>query len=338
MCVELTVPGFVDLQVNGFMGIDFSSPDLTEESFLRACQALLQKGTAAFLPTIITSPLEVYERNLPVMASVIALPEFQGRLLGLHLEGPFISPQPGAVGAHNPAWVRPPDLNLLRQLNRWAGHSIRLVTLAAELEGADRLARLAVEQGMLVSLGHTLFSPTDLDRLSQAGAAALTHLGNGLPQMLPKFANPLWAGLADDRYTAMLIGDGHHIPDGVLRAMVRAKGIARTILVSDAAPVAGLPPGRYFTLGNDTILEESGRLHNPSKGCLVGSSATLLQCMSHLASLGFLSLEDMLAIGFYNPLRLIGVNPELIPHPDNKLYFDEKLRKFYIKSEEPDDS
>ncbi len=94
----LDIPGFVDLQVNGFVGVDFSSPDLTEESFVHACRALLQRGTAAFLPTIITSPLEVYARNLPILARGIALPEFQGRLPGIHLEGPFISPSAGRGG------------------------------------------------------------------------------------------------------------------------------------------------------------------------------------------------------------------------------------------------
>ena len=324
----LDIPGFVDLQVNGFVGVDFSSPDLTEESFVHACRALLQRGTAAFLPTIITSTLEVYARNLPILARGLALPEFQGRLPGIHLEGPFISPQPGAVGAHNPAWVRPPDLDLLQQLYQWSAGSLRLVTLAAELPGAEVLARWAAGQGLVVSVGHTLASAEDLDRLTQAGARTLTHLGNGLPHVLPKFANPLLAGLADDRYTAMLIADGHHLPAGVLRVMLRAKGISRALVVSDAAPVAGLPPGRYFTLGNEAILEESGRLHNPVKGVLVGSSATLLQCLNHLASLGFLSLEELLVLGFYNPLRLLGLDPAQLPPSKGRLYFDEDQRQF----------
>jgi N-acetylglucosamine-6-phosphate deacetylase len=328
----LDIPGFVDLQVNGFVGVDFSSPDLTAESFAHACRELLSRGTAAFLPTLITSPLEVYARNLPILAHRISLPEFQGRLPGIHLEGPFLSPQPGAVGAHNPAWVRPPDLDLLQQLHGWSGGSIRLVTLAAELPGAETLARWAAGQGLVVSIGHTLAGPEDLERMSQAGARALTHLGNGLPHLLPKFANPLMAGLADDRYTAMLIGDGHHLPAGVLRVMLRAKGMERALIVSDAAPVAGLPPGRYVTLGNEVILEESGRLHNPAKGVLVGSSATLLQCMNYLASLGFLSLEELLTLGFYNPLRLLGLSPAQLPPSKTRLYFDEELRQFRISA------
>jgi N-acetylglucosamine-6-phosphate deacetylase len=328
--VELGIPGFVDLQVNGFVGVDFSSPDLTEESFGHACRELLSRGTAAFLPTIITSPLEVYARNLPILARGMDLPEFQGRLLGLHLEGPFISSQPGAVGAHNPAWVRPPDLELLQRLYQWSERSIRLVTLAAELPGAETLVRWAAGQAMVVSIGHTLASAEDLRRLTKAGALALTHLGNGLPHLLHKFSNPLMAGLADERYTAMLIGDGHHIPAGVLKVMLRAKGVPQSIIVSDAAPVAGLPPGGYFTLGNEAVLEESGRLYNPAKGVLVGSSATLLKCMNHLASLDFLTLEDLLDLGFYNPLHLLGLDPAQLPSIESRLSFDEERHQFMI--------
>ena len=327
MHIELPVPGFVDLQVNGYLGVDFSSPSLSEEACLHACRELLRSGTAAFLPTIITSPLEVYRRNLPLLAGVIHRSEFQGHLLGIHLEGPFLSAQPGAVGAHNPAWVRATDVGLLYQLNEWARGTIRLVTLAAELEGAEQTARAAIEQGMVVSVGHTLATPGDLERLAKAGATALTHLGNGLPQCLPKFANPIWAGLADDRYTAMLIGDGHHLPHEALKVMIRAKGVERTVIVSDAAPVAGLPPGRYHTLGNDAVLEPSGRLHNPEKACLVGSSLTLCQCMNYMASLGLWSLEELLAIGFTNPLRLLGLDPVDLPTGPN-LSYDTDGRRF----------
>ena len=323
----LPIPGFVDLQVNGYLGVDFSSPDLTEESFAHACECLFQAGTAAFLPTVITSPLEIYERNLPILASVMARDEFKGRLPGIHLEGPFISPEPGAVGAHHPEWVREPDVHTFQQINAWARHTIRFLTLAAERQGAEELARYAAGQGIVVSSGHSLATPADLERLSQAGATALTHLGNGLPHLLHKFNNPLWAGLADDRYTAMLIGDGHHIPNGVLKSMIRAKGISRTIIVSDAAPIAGLPPGRYTTLGNEVVLEESGLLHNPQKGFLVGSSATIFVCMNHLASLDIFSLDELLDLGFFNPLHLIGISPSTIPY-GKSLQFSVSVNRF----------
>jgi N-acetylglucosamine-6-phosphate deacetylase len=328
MNIQLPIPGFVDLQVNGYLGVDFSSADLTIDSFTMACRALLGQGTAAFLPTLITSPVDIYARNLPLIASALTLPEFRGRLLGIHLEGPFISPQPGAVGAHNPAWVRAPDLELLQSLDTWANGSVRMLTLAAELEGAEALAAWAAGRGKLVSIGHTLASSADLERLYGAGARSLTHLGNGLPKLLPKFANPLWAGLADDRYTATLIADGHHIPDGILRAMIRLKGVERTVIVSDAAPISGMPPGSYVTLGNNVILEESGRLVNPTTGGLVGSSYSLLKCMNHLAGLGFFTLEELLQVGFHNPLCLLGVQPEEIAASGRSLVFDEERHIF----------
>ncbi len=301
---------FVDLQVNGFLGVDFSSPELTEADFIRACRALLAEGTAAFLPTMITSPLEVYERNLPLMARamdrLMAREEFAGRLLGFHIEGPFISREPGAVGAHNPAYVREPDIAMFEKLFDWAQGRVRLLTVAAELPGVEDLVRFAVARGVAVSIGHSLFDTADLDRMAEAGATALTHLGNGLPNMLPRHPNPLWVGLAHDAYMAMVIADGHHLPPEVLKTAVRVKGPDKLIVVSDASPVAGLPPGRYHMLDNDAILESSGRFYNPEKQCLVGSSATMAQCMAHLAGLGELSEAELVKVGHVNPLALIG--------------------------------
>ena len=152
---------------------------------------------------------------------------------------PASSPAAGRSSAESP-----PDPALCDRLQDWAAGKIRLLTLAAELEGAERLAAHAAARGVVVSIGHTLASAQDLERLHACGAAALTHLGNGLPHLLPKFANPLWAGLADERYTAMFIADGHHIPGGVLKAMLRAKGLEHSAIGSDASPLAGMPPGR----------------------------------------------------------------------------------------------
>lgn len=326
MKTRYSIPGFIDLQVNGYLGVDFSNPEVSEAEIMRACRAMLAAGTAAFLPTLITSPLESYQRSLARIAGVMARAEFQGRLLGIHLEGPFISHVKGAVGAHNPDWTRLPDPSLFDRLQNWAAGRIRLLTLAPELEGADQLARRAAAQGVVVSLGHTLASADDLERLRLSGARALTHLGNGLPMQLPKFANPLWAGLAAEGYTATMIADGHHIPPGILRAMIRAKGVERTVIVSDAAPVAGLPPGEYSTMGNRAVLEPSGRLHNPEQGHLVGSSYTLLECMNVLAGLGF-SPAELIALGVDNPLKLLGMGREDLAQ-GGTVVFDAASRRF----------
>ena len=317
------IPGFVDLQVNGFLGVDFSDPNLTEADFVRACRELLGRGTAAFLPTVITSPTQAYEHNLPLITDALGRPEFAGRLPGIHMEGPFVSPEPGAVGAHNPEWAQPPSTGFFDKLYELPGGKISLLTLAADLPGAAELTRHAVGRGVRVSLGHQLAAEADLERLAQAGATALTHLGNALPNMIHRHLNPIWAGLAADDLTAMLIADGHHLPPALLKTAIRTKGVDKVIVVSDASPLAGMQPGRYTTMANEVVLEESGLLHNPAKGCMVGSSATMLQCMNHLASLNILTENDLLRVGYYNPLRLIGVDPASIP-AGRSLRFDNR--------------
>lgn len=305
----MNIPGFVDLHVNGFKGTDFSSPDLTEERFVFASKELIRRGTVAFLPTIITSSLQTYEKNLRLISRSMNHPDLQRHLLGIHLEGPFISPEDGARGAHNKKWVLKPDLNVLDLLFKWSDGKIKLLTIAAEMEGSEEVCMHASRLGITVSLGHQLAGEADLDRLVACGARSLTHLGNGLPAMLPRHVNPLWAGVAHDALTAMIIADGHHLPPSVLKTIIRTKGISRIIAVSDASPVSGLPPGRYNTLGNDVVLEESGLLRNPETGYMVGSSATMIDCMNYLLSLQIVNRDDLFEMGFYNPLRLINNNP-----------------------------
>ncbi len=320
---QLPIPGFVDLQVNGFRGVDFSSPELTEDALIWACRAILAEGAAAFLPTMISSTVDVYRRNLPLLASAVAREEFKGYVLGIHVEGPFISSEPGARGAHDAGNIQAADLSLLRELLTWAGGQVRLLTVAAEIPGAGDLITCAVDAGVTVSIGHTLATEEDLQLAAKAGATALTHLGNGLPNLLPRHCNPIWAGLANDDLTAMIIADGHHLPASVLRTFIRAKGADSIVVVSDASPLAGMPPGQYTTLGNQVVLEASGRLFSPRKQCLVGSSATMIQCMNHLAALDRLSLDDLLLVGFHNPLRLIGADPAAMPGGAGLVFDDE---------------
>lgn len=308
----LGIPGFVDLQVNGFIGVDFSSATLTEEDAVRACRALLARGTAAFLPTMITSTVKLYERNLPLLASVLERKEFAGHLPGLHLEGPFISKEPGAVGAHDPSAVHAPDIRMLDYLQELARGHVKLLTVASEIQGMAPFVKHAVKRGITVSAGHTLATDDTLAAMSKAGATAITHLGNGIPNMVNRHRNPIWAGLANDELTGMIITDSHHLPAGVVKIMIRAKGVKKIVVVSDASPLAGMPPGKYRTLGNLAILEKSGLLHNPEKQCLVGSSATMIQCMNFLASLDILSLDELITVGFTNPLRLIGLTPKAV--------------------------
>ncbi len=323
------VPGLIDLQVNGYSGVDFSSGQLEEADILGACRELLASGTTAFLPTMITNAHETYARNLPLLANVLKRDEFQGRLLGLHLEGPFISAEDGPRGAHTADFAREPDTDYLDSLLEMANGHVRLITIAAELPGAEELARHAVQEGIAVSLGHQMALDEDLDRLQKAGAKAITHLGNALPSLLPAKDNPIWAGLANDNLFATVITDSHHVPASVIKCFVRTKGASRFIVVSDAAPLAGMPPGRYRTLGNDVILEENGRIFNPHTGFLVASSYTMIQCMNYLASLGLLTPDELVAVGYYNPLKLIGIEADEVA-VDSGLEFDEERQVFTV--------
>lgn len=310
----LRIPGFIDLQVNGFAGVDFSDDALTEETFRHACHTLLARGTAAFLPTLITGGEPCLRRNLTLMVSVLKKDATLARhILGFHLEGPFISKEPGAVGAHDPAAVHAPDCAYFDRLNTWSEGHVRLLTLAAELPGAADLAHYAISRGVTVSCGHQLAGIDDLSRMAEAGVAALTHLGNGMPNLVHRHNNSLLVGLAEERLKILFIPDGHHLPRHVLKVFARAAGPDRLIATSDASPCAGLPPGTYNVLGNMAVLEPDGLLHNPEKQCLVGSSATLFDCMNVLHRLGLFTLEDLLRIGFHNPLDLIHVGSGEIP-------------------------
>ena len=329
----LKIPGLVDLQVNGYNGVDFSGGDLTKDDFIGACRDMLEAGTTAFLPTVITSPEDIYEHNLPIIAQVLEMPEFQGRLLGIHIEGPFISAQAGTRGAHNAEWIRPPDIGLLDKLIDFSDGKVKLLTIAAEPDGAEELARHAVSKGIAVALGHQAAREEDLERLVRAGAVALTHLGNGVPAMLERHNNPIWAGLANDNLMATIITDGNHLPASILKTIIRTKGPARCVVISDATSLAGYEPGTYETLGHKVILEENGRLHDPETGYMCGSSATMLKCMNHLASLDLLTPDELIAMGFHNPLSLIGLTPNDVK-PGQPIFFDAEHRIFYVQDQE----
>ncbi len=322
--------GLVDLQVNGYRGINFSDINLTRDDFVHACRGVLEAGTSAFLPTMITSAADVYEHNLPIMAAVLESEEFRGRLLGIHIEGPFISSLEGARGAHHAEWTATPDVAYLDKLIAWAQGKVRLLTISAELDGAQTLAQHATSRGITVSLGHQMATGEDLRRLVQAGATSLTHLGNGVPAMLNRHENPIWAGLANDDLVAMIITDGHHLPAPVVKTIIRAKGVDRCVVVSDASSLAGLGPGTYEVLGDQVVLEEAGRLFDPDTGYLAGSSLTMLECMNYLASLNVVSAEELAVMGFVNPLKLIGLCSEDVAEARN-IRFDEECKVFCVE-------
>jgi len=324
------IQGLVDLQVNGYKGVHFSDINLTRDDFIMACRCVFEAGTTAFLPTMITSPKKVYEHNLPIMAAVLQETEFHGKLLGFHIEGPFISAQDGARGAHDTQWISKPDIEYLKQLIDWSDGQVKLLTIAADPEGAEKLASYALSRGIAVSLGHQMASEADLARLAQAGAVSLTHLGNGVPAMLSRHENPVWAGLGNDDLVAMIIADGHHLPVSILKTIIRTKRPERCVVVSDSSSPAGLPAGQYKALGHKVVLEEDGLLRDLTTGYLGGSSASMLQCMNHLASLDLVNIDDLLAMGFDNPLALIRLGPDNVAQ-GRDILFDQENKIFLLE-------
>jgi N-acetylglucosamine-6-phosphate deacetylase len=325
--------GFIDLQVNGWKGIDFSNPSLTLDDVRTAVRALVSEGTAAFCPTVVTGPETMFRHNLAVLGEAIEDRELARHLLGIHLEGPFISPALGARGAHPEQYIVPPSFEMYERLQEYANGHIVMLTVAPDQPGAIELIQKVSCEHVVVSLGHHLAGTKQLERAVSAGAKCCTHLGNGLPMQIHRHQNPLWWQLAAKRLWGMFITDGHHLPAEFITVALAMKTPFRFIVTSDAAPIAGLPAGPYTCFGSEVVIEPSGRIICESSQSLAGSSATMLTCMNYLASLGQLSEEELWQIGFDNPLHLIGRSPRTVgTKSDPQVRYDAERKQFVVES------
>lgn len=297
-------PGWVDLQVNGHDGVDFSAPDLTPDGFLRATERILAAGADVYLPTLITLPEELCERNVDVIRRAVLSHGLEQHVPGVHLEGPYITAQ----GAHNPEWMRVPKPGDVLRLHERAGGFIRLMTLGADVPGAAEAIAECRTCGIAVSLGHHAAGYAAVHAAADAGAQLLTHLGNACPNLVGRHENPLLAGLAEPRLTAMVIADGVHLPPDLLSVICRHKGADGIIVTSDACVACGFRPGSYFVMGNDAVLTADGVLYNPARQCLIGSVKTISQCMDFLEGLGVFTPEELVKVGRTNALKAIGLH------------------------------
>jgi N-acetylglucosamine-6-phosphate deacetylase len=300
----------VDLQINGYAGVDFNAPGLTVEAVKTVTERLRADGTARFLPTLVTGDPEMLLSTVrTVMAARRKFAVCEEAIPGFFLEGPFISDRPGAVGTHPIEWVRPPDLALFERFQDAAEGLIKLVNVAAEVPGMPDFVRALSARGVAVTLGHQLAkSPADIEPCLAAGAVAFTHLGNGLPNEINRHDNIIATALVEDRASVMFIPDGHHLPDTLLKLYTRAVPLARLIAVSDAQYPAGMPPGEYRVCGADARLEPSGLLWNPARQCLVGATTPMAKMMALLQERIGLTPRECLQIGRDNPLRLVGLS------------------------------
>ncbi|MFO1512037.1 MAG: hypothetical protein U1F83_03840 [Verrucomicrobiota bacterium] len=247
--MQIEFPGLFDLQVNGFGGVDFNNPTTPGEDVLRAIDLIRATGVTRFLPTLITSSFERFAQCARTLTDAN-----HAAIVGLHMEGPYIAAEDGPRGAHPREHVSRASIDDFERRQEAAGGKIRLVTLAPEVPGAMPLIEYLVGRGVRVAIGHTAATPEQILDAIKAGATLSTHLGNGCAQQLPRHPNFLWEQLAADELGASLIADGHHLPPATLKAMLRAKTPARTILITDATAAAGCAPGRYELNGETVVL------------------------------------------------------------------------------------
>ncbi len=310
----LIAPGLTDLQVNGYAGYDLNTDPLVPATVREISARLWSEGVTTFFPTIITNSRENILRYAGAIAEACQLyPEAAEAVGGIHLEGPFISPDDGARGAHPAEHVRPPDWDLFCEWQEACGGMIRIITLSPEWPGAADFIRSASESGVIVAIGHTAATPEQIREAVAAGATLSTHLGNGSHQMLPRHRNYIWEQLAADELYATIIADGFHLPDALMKVFMRAKP-DRMILVSDATGLTGMPPGDYNThIGGAVTLTQAGKLHmrgNPDM--LAGSGKSLIHCVDTLASKGLTTLAEALNMAGRIPYKVAGLPGEAV--------------------------
>lgn len=305
--------GLIDLQVNGFAGVDFNDPALDADALDHALHAMLRTGVTACLPTLITAAEADLAARLHALDRAVANSRLGPSMVpGFHLEGPFLNPAPGFAGCHPPDVMPLPDPALLQRITAGLHRPVLLLTLAPEREGSTALIAWARTRGMVVAIGHSAADDTTVADATDRGATLSTHLGNAVPHTLPKFRNPLMAQLAEDRLSASFIADGIHIPPAALRVLLRAKGMTRSLLVTDATAGAAAPPGLYRFAGMAIERSPDGTVRVPGTDRLAGSALCLDQAVRNLVAWGLAQPTEAIRLASANPASLLA--PALAAH------------------------
>jgi N-acetylglucosamine-6-phosphate deacetylase len=326
--------GLFDLQVNGFAGIDFNSETIGADALDHALEAMLATGVTACLPTLITASDDALEARFAALDRAVSLSRLGALMIpGYHLEGPFLNPGNGYAGCHPPEVMRAPDASLIERLNRGLVRPILLVTIAPELEGSGAFIHAMTAEGRVVAIGHSRAGFETVSAAAEAGACLSTHLGNGLPQFLPKLDNPLFAQLAEDRLSASFIADGIHLPPHALKSLLRAKGRERTILVSDAVSAAAAAPGLYPFAGVTVERAPDGSVRLPGSPYLAGSALALDQGVRNVVDWGFAAADQALRMASVNPRHLMtaAMTALATDQPDSEVRWSDDLYPLSVK-------
>ncbi len=297
--------GFLDMQVNGYKGSDYSLDDLDRRHIESIIRSLAASGTTQHVPTIVTSPRDRIVRNLKTItearreSSLIA-----AAIVGIHIEGPYISGEDGPRGAHDPNYVRDPDFGEFIEWQDAADGLIRIVTLAPERKGAMDFIEKVVKAGVIAAIGHTAASPETIREAVSAGCTLSTHLGNGSHASVPRLKNYIWEQMAADGLKAGIISDGFHLPAAVVKVLVRAKGMDRLILVSDVAYLGGCPAGLYKWGNLDVEVFADGHIGLPGTTFLAGAA--------HLLDWDIPAFMRFAGATLGEAIRLCTVNPAIL--------------------------
>ena len=288
-------PGFVDLQVNGFGGVDFAAADAA--GYARAGEALLECGVTSYLPTLITAPVEALESALRAVPDQVAGP----RILGVHVEGPFLAPE--RMGTHTLSSRRDPDVELLDRL--LAAGPVRLMTLAPELPGALELIDRLHERGVRVSLGHTNATAVEAEAAFDLGVRTVTHLFNAMRPFGHRDPGVAGAALARTDVIVQLILDGHHVAPTTAQVVWNAAA-GRVALVTDAIAGASVGNGRYRLGDVEVEVRDDGSARR-SDDVLAGSVVTMIEAVRNLHALG-VALPDALHAATAVPASVVGAH------------------------------
>ena len=303
--IPCIAPGFVDLQVNGYDGVELTIGSLAVEQVQRVVRGMHACGVTSFLPTVTTQSQTTMLHAMRTIGQACEAGAVS--IAGIHVEGPNFSIDDGPRGAHPAEHVRPPCFNEFQRWQEACGGRVKIVTLSPEYEEAPAYIRQVVKQGVVVAIGHTGATGEQITAAVEAGASMSTHLGNGAHGMLRRHPNYIWSQLAEDRLTASLIADGFHLPSEVLQVMLRAKTPARCVLVSDVTGMAGQPPGRYSTsLGDVEVLEDGRLVVADQRQYLAGAALPIGPCVLNAMRRGGLSLQQAVELASVQPAKLIG--------------------------------
>lgn len=311
----MIAPAFIDVQVNGVAGRNVNRADVTPEEIAAIPPHLHASGTAMFCPTLTTGSAEQMIRSLKAVAGACRDPKVAHAIPGIHVEGPYISSEDGPRGAHVLQYVRDPDWDEFQRFQEAAEGRIKILTLAPERAGAIPFISRVAQTGVIVSLGHTGAEPMHVEAAVKAGARMSTHLGNGAHARLPRHPNYIWEQLSKDELWMGFIADGHHLPPAVVKCFVRAKGLDRSVLVSDAVALAGMPPGRYageaiFGLGDPREVDVSpeGKISLAGTPYLAGAGLLIHRCVENIPRFCGIPLSDAVRMASLNPARLLGID------------------------------